>query len=184
MRMIRRFWNLLVKYHIRTVIIITLVVNMLVILLSFLPGYVGDFPYWVTRLPLLNAVLNSFTFIFLMLALLAILRRKIILHQRFIYAAFTTTAIFLISYVIFHFMAESTPYGGTGFIAGFYYFILITHIILAAVIVPLALMSFFTGYKDMRAVHRKWVRWTMPLWLYVSATGVLVYVMISPYYTF
>lgn len=139
---------------------------------------------WITQLPLLNAVLNSFTFIFLLSALLAILKRNITLHKRFIYSAFATTFLFLLSYVTFHFMAESTPYGGAGFLAVFYYFILITHILLAVIIVPLALMSFFTGFKDMRPTHRKWVRWTMPLWLYVSFTGVLVYIMISPYYSF
>lgn len=180
----KKFWDIIVHYHVRTVVVVTIIVNVLIAILSFLPGYVGELPSWIARLPQLNALLNSFTFIFLLLALLAILRRKIQLHQRFIYAAMTTTAVFLISYVTFHFIAESTPYGGTGVIAVFYYVILISHIILAAIIVPLALMAFFTGYKDMRETHRKWVRWAMPLWLYVSATGVLVYVMISPYYTY
>ncbi|WP_338485854.1 DUF420 domain-containing protein [Alkalicoccus halolimnae] len=152
--------------------------------MSFIPGYVGELPFWVTQLPLLNATLNTFTFIFLMGALLAILKRNITLHRRFIYAAFCTTSVFLVSYVTFHFMAESTPYGGAGIISTIYYFILISHIILAAIIVPFALMSFFTGFKDMRPTHRKWVRWTMPMWLYVSFTGVIVYVMISPYYSF
>ncbi|WP_095995523.1 DUF420 domain-containing protein [Salipaludibacillus agaradhaerens] len=182
--MIKSVWQTIVKHHVRTVIVLTIVINFLIVVLSGIPGYLGDIPFWVTQLPLLNAVMNSFTFIFLLFALLAIMKRNITLHTKFIYAAFTTTSIFLVSYVIFHFMTESTPYGGTGLVAVFYYFILITHIILAAVIVPLALMSFFTGYKDMRPVHRKWVHWTMPLWLYVSATGVLVYMMISPYYTF
>ncbi|QKS73229.1 DUF420 domain-containing protein [Paenalkalicoccus suaedae] len=174
----------MVTHHVRTVVIISIVVNVLIIVLSGIPGYVGDLPTWVTRLPLLNAIMNSFTFFFLLFALLAILKRNIVLHRRFIFAAFSSTSVFLVSYVIFHFMAESTSYGGGGFSAMFYYFILITHIVLAAVIVPLALMSFFTGFKDLRSKHKKWVRFAMPLWLYVSATGVLVYVMISPYYTF
>ncbi|PRO66982.1 DUF420 domain-containing protein [Alkalicoccus urumqiensis] len=177
-------WNSIVRHHIRTVVIVTLVVNLLVVALSFIPGYVGELPEWITRLPLFNAVMNSLTFIFLLGALLAIINGNVKIHRRFIYSAFITTTFFLVSYVTFHFMAESTPYGGEGFIAGFYYFILITHIVLAAIIVPLALMSFFTGFKDMRPKHRKWVRWTMPMWLYVSFTGVLVYVMISPYYSF
>ncbi|UCZ54875.1 DUF420 domain-containing protein [Bacillus shivajii] len=177
-------WNKLVKHHIRTVIVITVIVNALIVLLSYLPGYDGQLPYWVTQLPLLNATLNSFTFIFLVCALVAILKGNVTLHQRFIYSAFVTTGIFLFSYVTYHFLAESTTFGGTGLIAGVYYFILITHIILAAIIVPLALMSFFTGYKDLRQTHKKWVRWTMPLWLYVSLTGVLVYILISPYYTY
>ncbi len=180
----KKLWKVMLEHHIKTVVVLTLVVNLLIVLLSFIPGYTGDLPAWIRQLPFLNAIFNSFTFMFLLLALISIMKRNIVLHQRFIYAAFTTTSLFLISYVTFHFMAESTPYGGTGIMVGFYYFILISHIILAAAIVPLALMSFFTGFKDMRSTHRKWVHWTMPLWLYVSATGVLVYVMISPYYTF
>lgn len=166
----------------KTVLILTVVIVGLVTLLSFIPPYQGELPNWVRQLPLLNATLNSFTFIFLLLALVSILKRNITLHQRFIYAAFTTTTFFLLSYVTYHFLAESTTFGGTGLIAGVYYFILITHIILAAVIVPLALMSFFSGYKDERPRHKKWVRWTMPLWLYVSLTGVLIYILVSPYY--
>ncbi len=93
----------------------------------------------LTILPLTNAILNSFTFVFLVCALIAILKRNITVHRRFIYAAFVTTFLFLITYVSYHYLAPSTPYGGEGFMAGFYYFILITHIILAAAIVPLAL---------------------------------------------
>lgn len=182
--MLKNFWRAVNANYKRSVVIITAIVIALITLLSFLPGYEDGLPYWITQLPLLNAVLNSFTFVFLLGALAAILRRNIKIHRRFIYAAFTTTAIFLFSYVTFHFMAESTSYGGTGISMFIYYFILITHIILAVVIVPLALSSFFTGYNDMRKLHKKWARWTMPIWLYVSLTGVLVYVLISPYYTF
>ncbi|WP_096188704.1 DUF420 domain-containing protein [Evansella halocellulosilytica] len=179
-----KFWNKLVHHHVKTVIVVTVIVNALVVALSFLPGYEGQLPFWITQLPLLNAILNSFTFIFLISALIAILKGNVIVHQRFIYCAFSTTTVFLLSYVTYHFLAESTTYGGSGAMAGFYYFILVTHIILAAIIVPLALMSFFTGYKDLRDTHKKWVRWTMPLWLYVSLTGVIVYLLISPYYTY
>ncbi|MDG5787522.1 DUF420 domain-containing protein [Evansella sp. AB-P1] len=179
----KKAWNTILKHDKKTVIIITVSVNLLVALLSFLPGYQGELPFLIKQLPLLNAILNSFTFMFLLFALIAILKRNITLHQRFIYCAFTTTAIFLLSYVTYHFLAESTTYGGTGMIAGLYYFILITHIILAIVIVPLALLSFFSGYKREVEKHKKLVRWTMPLWLYVSLTGVLVYILISPYYT-
>ncbi|TMW73522.1 DUF420 domain-containing protein [Alteribacter natronophilus] len=176
-------WKWINRNYVKTVIVVTLIVNALVIALSYLPGYQGELPYAVRQLPLLNATLNSFTFIFLVCALVAILwKRNIKVHQRFIYAAFTTTFFFLISYVTYHFLAPSTSYGGEGWLAGLYYFILITHIVLAAVIVPLALMSFFSGYNDHRERHRKWVRFSMPMWLYVSLTGVLVYILISPYY--
>ncbi|ADH99562.1 DUF420 domain-containing protein [Salisediminibacterium selenitireducens] len=177
-------WQSIVNHHVRTVIILSIVLNAVIILLSGMPGYQGELPNWITYLPMMNAIFNSFTFVFLLGALFSILNGHVQLHQRFIYAAFTTTSFFLVSYVIFHFMAESTSYGGSGFMAAVYYFVLITHIVLAAVIVPLALMSFFTGYKRIASVHKKWVRWTMPLWLYVSFTGVLVYLMISPYYSF
>nr|WP_157184288.1 DUF420 domain-containing protein [Evansella cellulosilytica] len=175
-------WNILVENDRKTIIALTIVIVSLVVLLSYIPGYDGELPIWIKTLPLLNAILNSFTFLFLLFALFAILKKNVLLHQRFIYAAFTTTALFLISYVTYHFLAESTTFGGTGIIANIYYFILITHIILAALIVPLALSSFFSGYKRETERHRKWVRWTMPLWLYVSLTGVLVYIFISPYY--
>lgn len=136
----------------------------------------------LTILPLTNAILNSFTFLFLVCALVAILRRNVKIHQRFIYAAFSTTFLFLLTYVSYHYLAPSTPYGGEGFMAGFYYFILITHIILAAAIVPLALTSVTRAWNRENARHKKIARWTMPIWLYVSFTGVLVYILISPYY--
>ncbi|WP_342514996.1 DUF420 domain-containing protein [Sporosarcina sp. FSL K6-1522] len=134
----------------------------------------------VTILPLMNAILNSFTFVFLVCALLAILKRNVTVHRRFIYAAFTTTFFFLLTYVTYHYLAPSTPYGGD--MAGLYYFVLITHIVLAAVIVPLALTSVARAWNMENERHRKIARWTMPIWLYVSFTGVLVYILISPYY--
>ncbi|GEL07985.1 DUF420 domain-containing protein [Salisediminibacterium halotolerans] len=177
-------WYRINHHYGKTIVIITFLIIALITVLSFLPGYQGELPFWITQLPLLNAVLNSFTFLFLLGALAAILQKNVVVHRRFIYAAFSTTALFLVSYVTFHFMAESTSYGGTGMWAAVYYFILITHIILAAVIVPLALTSFFTGINDFREKHKRWSRWTMPIWLYVSITGVLVYMLISPYYAF
>ena len=136
----------------------------------------------VTILPLMNAIFNSFTFLFLVGALIAILKRNVKVHRRFIYAAFVTTSLFLVTYVSFHYLAPSTPYGGDGFMAGFYYFILITHIVLAAAIVPLALTSVTRAWNMENERHKKIARWTMPIWLYVSFTGVLVYILISPYY--
>lgn len=153
--------------------------------IALLGGFDGieDFDAFdVTILPMLNAIFNSFTFIFLVSSLVAIKRRNIVVHRRFIYGAFFTTFLFLISYVAFHFIAPSTPYGGSGFMAGFYYFVLITHIVLAAVIVPFALTTVARAWNMDNEGHRKIARWTMPLWLYVSFTGVLVYLLIRPYY--
>lgn len=136
----------------------------------------------LTVLPMLNAIVNSFTFFFLVISLIYIKKKNIKMHRRFIFAAFTTTLIFFISYLTYHTLAESTSYGGDGALMYIYYFILITHIILAALIVPLALVTLGRGLNMQVAKHRKIARWTMPLWLYVSITGVIVYLMISPYY--
>lgn len=136
----------------------------------------------LTVLPMLNAIFNSFTFLFLLSALIMIKKKNIKQHRRFIVAAFVTTFLFCISYLTYHSMAESTSYGGDGALMYFYYFILITHIVLAALIVPLALITLGRGLNMKVEKHRKIARWTMPIWLYVSLTGVLVYLMISPYY--
>lgn len=164
------------------IIILSIVLIGVIGLLSGRQG-VEDFDAFdVTILPLLNAISNSFTFIFLVAALIAIKKRNVEVHRKFIYAAFCTTALFLVSYVAYHYLAPSTSYGGEGILAGIYYFVLITHIILAAAIVPLALTSVARAWNREHERHRKIVRWTMPIWLYVSFTGVLVYILISPYY--
>jgi len=165
-------------------LIITLSVILIgaIAVLSGMSG-VEDFEAFdITILPMMNAIFNSFTFVFLVCALIAILKGNVKVHRRFIYGAFFTTFLFLITYVSYHYLSPSTPYGGSGFMAGFYYFILITHIILAAAIVPLALTSVARAWNMENVRHKKIARWTMPIWLYVSFTGVLVYILIRPYY--
>jgi putative membrane protein len=164
-----------------SIVALTVIINGVILALLFVPQ-MGDNQKDYTYLPLFNAILNGFTFVFLSLALFLILRKNITWHRRFIFAAFTTTALFLVTYLTYHALSESTSYGGDGWLAGVYYFILITHIVLAAVIVPLALFTLARGLQMKVPAHRKLARWTMPLWLYVSLTGVIVYVMISPYY--
>lgn len=173
-----------VKQHNYTPLIITLSIsiNLLVAILFFLPGYKGNDYLDLSIFPLMNAIFNSFTFVFLLLALYMIKQKNIKLHRRFIFAAFSTTALFLISYVTYHYLAESTLYGGEGLIRYVYFFILLTHIILAVAIVPLALITVTRGLNMKIEKHRKIARWTMPIWLYVSLTGVIVYLMIAPYY--
>jgi putative membrane protein len=164
------------------IVILSIIVNVLVAILFFMPTVQSDTGFDLTILPLINAVLNSFTFVFLLAALIMILRKNINLHRRFIFAAFTSTALFLITYVTYHGLAESTHFGGVGPLKYFYFFILITHILLAIAIVPLALVTLARGLNMKVEKHRKIARWTMPIWLYVSLTGVLVYLLISPYY--
>lgn len=162
---------------------LSIAINVLVAILFFLPEYEGEITFDVTLLPRLNAIFNSFTFVFLLAALYFIKQKNIKLHKRFIFAAFTTTALFLLSYVTYHYLTESTSYGGEGPLKYIYFFILITHILLAIAIVPLALITVTRGLNMQVERHRKIARWTMPIWLYVSLTGVLVYLLISPYYT-
>ncbi|MFI5135616.1 MAG: DUF420 domain-containing protein, partial [Chitinophagales bacterium] len=96
--------------------------------------------------------------------------------------AFILSAIFLISYVVYHSLAPETHFGGEGIIRPIYFFILITHIILAAVIVPLVLITLTRALRKRYDRHKKIARWTFPLWLYVAVTGVIVYLMLRPYY--
>lgn len=161
---------------------LSIAINLIVVALLFIPNIDGNTGFNIKLLPLLNAVLNSFTFVFLLGALFMIIRKNVTWHKRFIFAAFTTTALFLVSYLTYHSMSSSTSYGGEGILQYIYYFILISHIILAAAIVPLALLTLFRGLSMKVDKHRRIARWTMPIWLYVSLTGVIVYLMISPYY--
>lgn len=130
----------------------------------------------------INAVLNSMVSVLLILALVAIKRGQYQQHRNRMFAAMVLSILFLVSYIAHHLLAESTTYGGDGVLRFVYYFILITHIFLAAVILPFIL---FTAYRGMTAewpAHKKLAKFTWPIWLYVSVTGVVVYLMISPYY--
>lgn len=162
--------------------VFSVVLIAIVALLFFLPGYEGEVPFDVTILPMLNAIFNLFTFSFLIISLAAIKKRNINRHRKFVLAAFVSTTFFLICYVVYHYLTEPTSFGGPGWLKAIYLFVLITHVLLAIVNVPLALLSIVLGYSNQVERHRKISRWTMPIWLYVSSTGVLVYLLISPYY--
>lgn len=164
------------------IITLTVVVNVIIAVLFFIPKQDRDIPFDISLLPRLNAIFNSFTFIFLLAALFFILRKNIKMHRNFIFAAFTSTALFLVSYLTYHALAPSTSFGGEGIIKTIYYFVLITHVTLAPIVVALALFALVWGLTNQVNKHRKIARWTMPIWLYVSLTGVIVYLMISPYY--
>lgn len=164
------------------IITLTVVVNLIIAVLFFIPKQDRDIPFDIFILPRLNAIFNSFTFIFLLAALFFILRKNVKMHRNFIFAAFISTTFFLISYLTYHGLAPSTSFGGEGIMKTIYYFVLITHISLAPIVVALALFSLVWGLTNQIRKHKKIVRWTMPIWLYVSLTGVIVYLMISPYY--
>lgn len=162
---------------------LTIAINLLVAIAFMLPSINSLKQYDFSFLPRLNAILNSLSFISLLCALFAIKKKNIKRHKSFIFLALFWTGLFLISYLLYHFSTPSTPYGGAGILKGIYLFILLTHILLAAIIVPLVLISIGRGLNMEVESHRKIARWTMPLWLYVSLTGVIVYLMISPYYS-
>lgn len=130
----------------------------------------------------INAVINSIVTVLLVVALIAVKQRKLVLHKNVMLAAMWLSVLFLISYVAHHLLAGDTRFGGVGFIRYLYFFILITHIVLAAVILPFIL---FTAYRAMIGeyeVHKKIARITWPIWFYVSLSGPVIYLMISPYY--
>lgn len=133
-------------------------------------------------LPLLNACLNGTTFLVLIAAFLAIKNKNIVLHKFLMWTALSLSTFFLLSYVLYHATTPSTSFGGEGIIKNIYFFILLTHILLSAVVVPLVLITFSRALAEKFDKHRKIAKITLPIWLYVTLTGVLVYMMISPYY--
>lgn len=133
-------------------------------------------------LPLVNACINGTTFILLLLALRAIKNGNRNLHQKLMWTSLSLSVLFLLSYVTYHSTAESTKYGGEGVLRYVYYFVLLTHILLSAIIVPMVLVTLFRALAERFDKHKKIAKITFPLWLYVTFTGVLVYILISPYY--
>lgn len=133
-------------------------------------------------LPPIYATVNGFTAILLFAAVMAIKKGNRKLHENLIKIAVACSVAFLGMYVAYHMTSDSTPYGGEGFIRYVYFFILITHIILSIIIIPFVLITYVRGITASYERHKKIARITYPLWLYVAVTGVIVYLMISPYY--
>ena len=129
-------------------------------------------------LPAVNATLNAIAFVLLLCGFVMIKRGRMETHRRFMLAAFSTSALFLVSYVIYHANVGSRPFTGQGSVRYFYYAILITHVILAAIILPMALVTLNHALHERFDRHAPIARWTLPIWLYVSVTGVIVYLML------
>ncbi len=137
---------------------------------------------WTTILPHLNAIINSLTAVFLLGGLWFIKQKNIKYHQYMMTTAFGLGALFLVFYVLYHLTNASTSYGGEGGIRYFYYFILISHILMSLVVLPFVLRAMFFAVTKRFEQHRKVTKFAFPIWLYVSVTGVIAYLMISPYY--
>lgn len=132
----------------------------------------------VHDLPAVNASLNATSGVLLLIAYVLIRRRKIEQHRKTMIAAFITSALFLVSYVIYHAQVGSVRFTRQGIVRPIYFTILITHVTLAAVVLPMAIVTLSRGLKARYPQHRRIARWTFPIWLYVSVTGVLVYVLL------
>jgi putative membrane protein len=163
------------------IVVLSAVIPILVTVLYLMPKTfeVGEEIYF---LPLFNAFVNGLTTLVLIGAWVAIMKRRIVLHKRLMLTALTLSVLFLLSYVTYHLLTKSTPFGGEGAMKMIYFSILISHILLAIIIVPMVLITFSRALTEQFDRHKKIARITLPLWLYVTTTGVIVYLMISPYY--
>lgn len=174
------------------------VCSVVVILMSKIIPAPAVVPSFTHYLPLLNACLNGTCSVLLVISLYFITHGNVTVHKRINIAAFCLSSLFLVSYIIFHYLAPETRFGdldGDGVVSvtekaaignlrTVYLLILISHIILAASVLPLILLSFYRGLQMQIEKHKKLVRWAFPIWLYVTVTGVIVYILISPYYRF
>lgn len=138
--------------------------------------------YDLTFLPPIYAGINGLTAVLLIFALVAIKSGKVALHEKIMKVCIGLSASFLVMYVLYHMTSESTQFGGEGTVRIFYFVILISHILLSIAVIPLVLFSFVHALSQRFDKHRKLARITFPIWLYVAVTGVLIYLMISPYY--
>ncbi len=185
------------KLYFRIILAISIAIPALVGLLLIIPGkenLVGNFD--VTFLPKLNAIINSTVSVLLVAGYIAIRNKKQSTHKGLMLTAFFLSGLFLLSYVTYHYLATESKFGDTnhdgsvdelelaaaGTIRYVYYFILLTHIVLSIAIVPMVLFTVYRSFSGQFEKHKKLARFTFPLWLYVSITGVVVYLLIAPYY--
>ena len=171
------------KYN-KWIVILSIVIPVVVAVLFRVK--LSDFGFDVeplTFLPPIYATINGLTAVLLVIAVWAIKNKKQVLHENLMTTAIGCSVVFLVMYVAYHMTSDSTPYGGEGLIRYVYYFILITHILLSIVIIPFVLITYVRAITSNFERHKKIAKITFPMWLYVAVTGVIVYVMISPYYT-
>jgi len=171
------------KLAFRIIAIITLAIPAAVLALYLIPKP-DAVPDIVKHCPLLNAMLNGTCTLLLTTSYIAIRNKKVKLHRALNITAFTLSALFLLSYVSYHLFGKETLFPKDNPLRPLYFFILSSHIILSAIVLPMVLITFWRGLKNDVIKHRKIARWTLPIWLYVTITGVVVYLMISPYYPF
>jgi putative membrane protein len=173
------------KLYFRIVMALSIVVFLAVVVLNrkWLPRP-EIMPDFVQYLPKLNAIINGTCSVLLLISLYFIKQKNIAAHKTTNIVTFVLSSMFLVSYVMYHYFANETIFPLENGLRPVYLTILISHIILAALVLPLVLLSFYHGLLMNVQKHKKLVRWAFPIWLYVTVTGVVVYIMISPYYPF
>lgn len=166
------------------IITLSIIVPILVALLMLFPDTLsvqtGNIDF--SSLPFFHAVLNGSTAILIFIGFIFIKNNNSKMHRVSMLSAFILSSVFLLSYVISKITNDPVPFGGEGNIRYVYFFILISHILLSIPVLPLALLSIYRGMTGEIDKHKRIVKWTFPIWMYVAVTGVLVYVMMSPYY--
>lgn len=163
----------------KLIVTLSILIPLVVALLFGMPKIKGyDFSF----LPPIYATINGLTAVFLVTAVIAIKNGRRKLHENLIKVCLTLSILFLVMYVVYHVTSEATPYGGNGVIRYVYFFILISHILLSIGVIPFVLFTYVRGITGNFEKHKAIARYTFPLWLYVAVTGVVVYLMISPYY--
>lgn len=171
------------KSALRLIYIISGTIFSVVVILFCIPKQ-ENLPHFIHYLPMLNACLNGSAFFLLLISRYHIWKKKVKIHKWLNITAFTLSAIFLLSYVTLHAFVPDTKFPADNPLRPVYFFILISHILCAAIVLPLVLLSLYRGLSNQVIKHRKIVKWAYPIWLYVTSTGVIVYLMISPYYNF
>ncbi|WP_420578106.1 DUF420 domain-containing protein [Ekhidna sp.] len=184
------------KVYLRIIYLITILIPLVVAFLIFFPTKFGAEGDWVKVLPGVHAAINSLTVLALIAALISIKKGNIKLHRSFMFTALFLGVLFLISYVLYHSSVESVKFGDLNYDGELseqelakagtsrmvYLVILASHILLSILVVPFVLFAFYYALTDQIDRHKKMVKFTYPVWLYVSITGVVVYFMIKPYY--
>src|SRR5688572_22640271 len=167
----------------RAIFVVSAVVFLTILFLGLLPK-ADSIPSYVKWLPTLNAFINGTCSVLLLTSLYFIKKKDIQTHKKLNILTFGLSSIFLLSYVTFHSFGIETKFPADNPLRPYYLLILISHIILAALVLPLVLLSFYYGLTNKVQTHRRLTRWSFPIWLYVTVSGVIVYLMISPYYEF
>ena len=157
--------------------VVSVIVPLVVAVLIFLTNRPASAGFDLSFLPMLNAVINSTVTILLIAGFVFIRQKKIQQHRVMMLSALALSVIFLVSYILYHTFSGHVTFEGPDAVRYTYYFILLTHILLSVVVVPLALLSVYRGWTNNVLKHRKVAKWTLPIWVYVSVTGVVVYLM-------